>query len=199
MSNILYYSKYCEHSKKLLSYITSNNLQTGLHFICIDKRVQDKNGKMYIVLDNGQRIIMPENVQSVPAMLLLNKNYHVIYGNDIYNLLKPVVKENVRVSTQNNMEPSCFSFQGGGSMLGVTSDNFSFLDQGAEELGTKGNGGQRQMYNYVSINDSGMGQIQTPTDDYEYSSERTGMSIEQLQQQREEEFKNTMNNMNNRR
>ena len=197
MSNILYYSKYCEHSKKLLSYITTNNLQSQLHFICIDKRHQDQSGKTYIIMDNGERIIMPENVQSVPAMLLLNQNYRVVYGDEIYNTLKPVVKENVRVSTQNNMEPSCFSFQGGGSMLGVSSDSFSFLDQGAEELGTKGTGGQRQMYNYVGINDTGSGQIQTPTDDYEYSSETSGMSLEQLQQKREEEFKNSMNKMNN--
>lgn len=197
MSNILYYSKYCEHSKKLLTYITSNNLQEHIHFICIDKRIQDQTGKTYIVMDNGKRIIMPENVQSVPAMLLLNQNYRVIYGDEIYTFLKPVVKESVRVSTQNNMEPSCFSFQGSGSILGVTSDSFSFLDQGAEELGTKGTGGQRQMYNYVSINDTGMGQIQTPTDDYEYSSETSGMSLDQLQKKREEDFKNSMDRMNN--
>ena len=200
MSNILYYSKYCEHSKKLLSYITTNNLQSQLHFICIDKRHQDQqSGKTYIIMDNGERIIMPENVQSVPAMLLLNQNYRVLYGDEIYNTLKPVVKESVRVSTQNNMEPSCFSFQGGGSMLGVSSDSFSFLDQGAEELGTKGTGGQRQMYNYVGINDTGTGQIQTPTDDFDYSSETSGMSLEQLQQKREEDFKNSMDRMNNER
>mgnify|MGYP006419505665 CR=1 FL=1 len=199
MSNILYYSKYCEHSKKLLSYITTNNLQTQLHFICIDKRHQDQSGKIYIIMDNGERIIMPENVQSVPAMLLLNQNYRVVYGDEIYNALKPVVKENVRVSTQNNMEPSCFSFQGGASMLGVSSDNFSFLDQGAEELGTKGAGGQRQMYNYVSINENGPGEIQTPTDDFDYSSETSGMSLEQLQQKREEDFKNSMDKMNTER
>ena len=198
MSNILYYSKYCEHSKKLLSYITSNNLQSSIHFICIDKRSQDKDGRIYIILDNGEKIIMPENVKSVPAMLLLNQNYKVIYGDDIYQILKPIAQESVKQATQNNMEPSCFSFDAGGSMLGVMSDSFSFLDQGSEELGTKGAGGQRQMYNYVGINESS-GTIQTPTDDFDYAnnSESSGMTVEQLQQMREEEFKNSMNRMNN--
>tara|TARA_Y100000816_G_scaffold272443_1_gene237889 strand:- start:87 stop:692 length:606 start_codon:yes stop_codon:yes gene_type:complete len=198
MSNILYYSKYCEHSKKLLSYITSNNLQSSIHFICIDKRSQDQNGRIYIILDNGEKIIMPENVKSVPAMLLLNQNYKVIYGDDIYQILKPIAQESVKQATQNNMEPSCFSFDSGGSMLGVMSDSFSFLDQGSEELGTKGTGGQRQMYNYVGINDT-TGTIQTPTDDFDYAknSESAGMTVEQLQQMREEEFKNSMNRMNN--
>lgn len=199
MSNILYYSKYCEYSKKLLSYITTNGLQSSIHFICIDKRTQDQNGRIYIILDNGEKIIMPENVQSVPAMLLLNRNYKVIYGDDIYQILKPIVKESVKVATQNNMEPSCFAFGSGGSMLGVMSDNYSFLDQGSEELGTKGNGGQRQMYNYVGINDT-TGSIQTPTDDYDYAKGSTsaGMTVEQLQKMREEEFKNSMNRMNNK-
>ena len=198
MSNILYYSKYCEHSKKLLSYITSNNLQSSIHFICIDKRSQDQNGRVYIILDNGEKIIMPENVQSVPAMLLLNQNYKVVYGDEIYKILKPIVKETVKVATKNNMEPSCFSFDGGGSMMGVSSDSFSFLDQAPDELGTKGSGGQRQMYNYVGINDTD-GTIQTPTDDFDYAkgSDGSGMTVEQLQQMREEEFTSSMNRMNN--
>ena len=196
MSNILYYSKYCEHSKKLISYITTNSLQSSLHFISIDKRVQDQSGRTYIVLDNGEKIIMPENVQSVPAMLLLNQNYKVVYGDAIYEILKPAAKENVKEATKNNMEPSCFSFQGGG-MLGVMSDSFSFLDQGTEELGTKGNGGQRQMYNYVGTNEND-GTIPTPTDDFDYaaSSDNAGMTVEQLQQMREEEFKNSMTRAN---
>ena len=79
-------------------------------------------------------------------------------------------------------------------MLGVMSDSFSFLDQGTEELGTKGNGGQRQMYNYVGTSEND-GTIPTPTDDFDYasSSDNAGMTVEQLQQMREEEFKNSMN------
>lgn len=200
MSNILYYSKYCEHSKKLIGHITSNSLQDGIHFICIDKRFQDPaTNKVYILLDNGDKIIMPENVQSVPAMLLLKENYRVIYGDEIYNHVKPIIREQVKQSTQNNMEPSCFSFQGdSGGFGGVMSDNYSFLDQSSEELGTKGHGGMRQMYNYSSLNDTTTtsGSIQTPTDDFDYAttSGNQNMTVEQLQKMREEEFSRSMKN-----
>ena len=198
MSSILYYSNYCEPSKKLLQIVTKSQNAKDIHFICIDKRIKDSNGKVFIILQNEQKIIMPENVTKVPALLLLNQNYKVVYGDEIYQILKPIAKESVKVATQNNMEPSCFSFDSGGSMLGVMSDNFSFLDQGTDELGTKGSGGQRQMYNYVGINESD-GTIQTPTDDYDYSKGSGGseMTVEQLQQMREEEFKNSINKPNN--
>jgi hypothetical protein len=43
--------------------------------------VKDGAGKMYLVLENGQKIIMPENVTRVPALLLLNENYKVLEFN----------------------------------------------------------------------------------------------------------------------
>ena len=74
MSSILYYSNFCEHSKKLLQSISKANVSKDIHFICIDKRTKDANNKIYIILENGQKIIMPENVSRVPALLLLNQN-----------------------------------------------------------------------------------------------------------------------------
>ena len=59
MSSILYYSNFCEHSKKLLQTISKMNVQKDMHFICIDKREKDANNKIYIILENGQKIIMP--------------------------------------------------------------------------------------------------------------------------------------------
>lgn len=190
MNSILYYSKYCDHSKKLLGYLTSNNMQSSLHFICIDKRTQDsKTGRIYIIMDNGESIIMPENIQSVPSVLLLNDNYRVLQGDDIYNYFKPRVQEAVKQSTNNNMEPSSFSFSGEPSGLGIMSDSFSFLDQGSDSMSTKGNGGLRQMYNYSGL-DNMSDQMQTPKDDYDYtgnSGERAN-TMEQLMQSRESEF-----------
>jgi hypothetical protein len=49
MSSILYYSKFCEHSNKLLQTLSKTNVQKDIHFICIDKRVKDSNNKMFIV------------------------------------------------------------------------------------------------------------------------------------------------------
>jgi hypothetical protein len=188
MSSILYYSKFCEHSNKLLQTLSKSNIQKDIHFICIDKRVKDSNNKMFIVLENGQKIIMPENVNRVPALLLLNQGYQVLYGESILNHLKPKQEVAVRQATQNNMEPMAFSF-GGGGFGDIVSDSYSFLDQGADELKADGNGGMRQMHNYVELNYSD--NITTPNDDHDYkgSNKISGeLTIEQLQQQRESEL-----------
>ena len=103
MSTILYYSKFCEHSNKLLQTLSKSGAQKDIHFICIDKRVKDSNNKMFIVLENGQKIIMPENVNRVPALLLLNQNYQVLYGEAILNHLKPKQDVAIRQATKNNI------------------------------------------------------------------------------------------------
>jgi hypothetical protein len=197
MSTILYYSNFCEPSKKLLQTVTKSQNVKDIHFICIDKRVKDESGKTYIILQNGQKIIMPENVKRVPALLLLNQNYKVIYGDDIYNHLKPQKMEEIRVATKNNMEPVNFqdgfgAFSGFGG--GVVSDNYSFLDQSDTELSVKGDGGMRQMHYYVSLNDSmSNSPMHLPQDDHAYKSDKMKegeMSIESLQRRREQELAN---------
>lgn len=197
MSSILYYSNFCEPSKKLLQTVTKQNTK-DIHFICIDKRVKDDNGKIYIVLQNGQKILMPENVKSVPALLLMTQNYRVIYGDEIYKHLKPQVTQNIKQATQNNMVPVSFqngfsAFDGFSSMGGgIVSDNYSFLDQNDSDLGVKGNGGMRQMHSYVSLQDSSNpGLMNLPKDDHEYNTNKIKegeMSIESLQRQRDEDI-----------
>jgi len=152
MSCILYYSKYCEVSKKYLQLLSKSDVQKDIHFICIDKRVKDSNNKTYIILENGQKIILPENVTKVPALLLLTQGYQLLYGEQILQYLKPKQQQEVRIATKNNMEPMAFSLGGGGSFGDVVSDQYSFLDQGEEDLKTTGNGGMRQMHNYVDLN-----------------------------------------------
>jgi hypothetical protein len=197
MSCILYYSNFCEPSKKLLQAVTKTENAKDIHFICIDKRVKDASGKVFIVLQTGQKIIMPENVTRVPALLLLNQNYKVIYGDDIYTHLRPQTQIQVKQATRNNMEPvtyqdgfGAFGGFGGG---GIVSDNYSFLDQSDTELSVKGEGGLRQMHNYVSLNDSMNLSMKLPTDDYEYNNDKLKegeMSVEALQRKREEELSN---------
>jgi hypothetical protein len=193
MSSILYYSNFCEPSKKLLQYVSKVEVSKEIHFICIDKRVRDNNGKVFIVLQNGQKIIMPENINKVPALLLLHQNYKVIYGDQIYEYLKPIKKEEVKQATRNNMEPHSYvfdAFSGFGSGL-IVSDNYSFLDQNDEELSVKGNGGLRQMHSYVSLNDSMNMSMHLPKDDFEYNNEKIKdgqVSLESLQKQREQEL-----------
>ena len=196
MSCILYYSNYCEPSKKLLQTVTKTQNAKDIHFICIDKRVKDENGKIYIVLQTGQKLLMPENVTRVPALLLLSQNYKVIYGDDIYKHLKPQVAQQVQQATKNNMEPMTFqdgfgSFSGFGG--GIVSDNYSFLDQNDSELSVKGNGGLRQIHNYVTLNESMNLNMKLPQDDFDYKTDKLKegeMSVEALQRRRDEELAN---------
>jgi len=159
MSCILYYSKYCEVSKKYLQLLSKSDYQKDIHFICIDKRVKDANNKTYIILENQQKIILPENVTKVPALLLLNQGYNVLYGEQILQYLKPRQQQEIRQATQNNMEPMAFSLGGGGGFSDVVSDKYSFWDQDSSELSAEGSGGMRQMHNYVDLNTAFSGHV----------------------------------------
>ena len=186
MSSILYYSNFCEHSKKLLQTFSKTSVSKDIHFICIDKRVKDNNGKVNIVLESGQKIIMPENVTKVPALLLLNNNYQVLYGDNIYNHFKPQQEVVTRQATSNNMEPMAFSLGGGGG-FGIASDQYSFLDMDSEQLNTKGDGGLRQLHQYVRLDH--VDTISTPSDEHAYNQNKPeGMTVEKLQQMRDQEI-----------
>lgn len=163
MSSILYYSNFCENCKTLLTKISNSSIKNSIHFICIDKRI-NRNGSIYVVLENNQQIILPNTITSVPSLLLINDNYKVISGTDILTHLKPVEEVKKQQATNFNGEPSAFDFNGGLSGLGVASDNYSFLDQNSDDLSAKGNGGLRQLYNYATINH--VDKIETPPDEY---------------------------------
>lgn len=188
MSSILYYSNFCDHSKKLLQSLSKFEMKKEIHFICIDKRIQEGN-KTFIILQNGQKIIMPENITKVPALLLLDQNYKVLYGEMINDFFKPKQQMAVKQATNNNFEPSAFSFGSGGN-IGISSDNYSFLDMDSSALSATGNGGLRQMHSYIGYNDSF--NITTPVDEYDYKSTKISedLTVEQLQQQRANELNN---------
>jgi hypothetical protein len=130
---------------------------------------------------------MPENVNRVPALLLLNQGFNVLYGEAILQHLKPKQEAQVKQATFNNLEPMAFSF--GSGMSNIVSDNYSFLDMDSESLSAKGSGGIRQMHNYVDLNYAD--QISTPADETEYKNSNRlpeGLTVEQLQQQRDNEL-----------
>ena len=179
MSSILYYSNFCDNCKILLQQLSKSNIKDDMHFINIDKRIKKGNGATYIVLENGQEILLPPTVTKVPALLLLNKGHQVLFGGDINKYLEPkhVAQTNNVVKT--NGEPLAFSISGGS--FGVVSDNYSFLDQDADSLSAKGNGGMRQQHHYASLD--GQGLIETTPDTY--TPDKVGqVSMEQLQQKR---------------
>jgi hypothetical protein len=173
MSSILYYSNYCEKCKDLLRLIGKSDIKNDMHFVCIDKRFRDpQTGGIYVTLETQQKILLPPQVQKVPAMLLLKEGNTVIFGNDVMDKVKPKEEYSAAKATGFNGEPSAFkgdpsSFSLGYDNIGgfgVASDNFSYWDQGSDELLAKGNGGTRQMYNYATVDHKTT--IETPKDDW---------------------------------
>ena len=162
MSSILYYSKLCEHSNKLLYALSRCQLEEKIHYICIDKREKNSNGQINIILDNGEKLLLPGEVQKVPSLLLLNRGNRVLTGNEIMEYLMPSgQQQQLQQQQQLNSEPESFSLNNNMNM----SDTFSYYDMTAEDLSAKGNGGMRTINNYYSINQQD--KIETPPDDYE--------------------------------
>ena len=192
MSSILYYSNYCQNCKDLLQSISRSAIKDEIHFICLDNRVKRPNGATYVILSNNQEILLPPTITKVPALLLLNRGHHVLFGDDIKNHLEPKQIALNQSATINNGEPMAYSFNtcgamnAGGSGFGVASDNYSFLDQNSDDLAAKGNGGMRQQHHYATPESEYM--IETPPDNY--SPDKVGtVSMEQLQQSRANDIK----------
>ena len=189
MSSIIYYSTYCDKSKAVLTALSKSQVSNDIHFLCIDRRVKSSTGAVHILTETGEKVLLPPQVNRVPALLLLNKGHLVLYGDQILQHFQP---KNVALNDQAtgfNGEPNAFALgrESMGSGFGVASDNYSFLDQSADELSAKGNGGMRQLYNYATIDL--VDKIETPPDTY--SPDKVGsVSMEQLQQKRQSEIQN---------
>jgi len=191
MSSVLYYSNYCDKCKKLLSVLAQNKLKEEVHFICVDKRVIGHGGATYVILENQQQLILPPTVTKVPALLLLTQGHHVLFGDQIYQHLQP--RENnfsERIAGAEN-DPAAFSMS---SCVygGVASDNFSYLDQSADSMTAKGDGGLRQIHQYATLDY--VDKIETPPDDYESNTiGNQGLTMEQIVQQRNSEVPKNAN------
>jgi len=183
MSYVLYYSKYCDNCKNLLYSLGKSDIQKKIHFLNIDKRVKEGK-KLYVMLENGQKILLPPMIKQVPALLMLNRGNQILFGNDVMNFYKPLIKTEKEVAVKFEGEPMAYSFTG---EMGTTmSDNYSYLDQSAEELKAKGNGGMRQMHNFVTLSHKDI--IETPPEDYEPDKVGT-IDLSKLQGQREQDIR----------
>lgn len=162
MSLALYYSKYCNHCKELLLKLSRTQMKNDVHFICIDNREKKKDGTVYIILDNGQKLLLPPNIKEVPAILLLHHGNRVVNGmSQIISYLQPNETQINDKATNYNGEPLAFSMIEMGSGL---SDNYSYLDMTADELSAKGSGGLRITHSYMLVNENQI--IATPPEDY---------------------------------
>lgn len=154
--DVLYYSNYCKHSKELLSVVAKSIIKQNLYFVCIDKRV-NKGGVIHVVMENGKDIKLPEIIKTVPSMILFSRGNLLLEGNDIYNYIKTFEKKH----QVHNDEPSEFSL----NYNSFSSDLYSFLDTTPEDMNAKGNGGIKQMHNYVAVEE--FDAITTPPENYQ--------------------------------
>lgn len=184
MGKIIYYSNFCDNCKNLLKILSKTDLINSIHFICIDRRNQ-KNGKTYVILESNQEVVLPDTITSVPALLLLNEDFKTFFGEDILKYLNPIQKQKQELATNFQGEPDAFAMQSSG--FGVASDNFSFLDQGFDELSAKGNGGMRQLHNYATLDY--VEKIETPPDDYAPDTIGENVDMDKLQAKRMQDLK----------
>jgi len=185
--DILYYSNYCTHCQKVLQILVKGNITDRVSFICIDKRINDSNtNQTYIVLENGSKVILPPNIHSVPSLLLVNKNYKVILGDDIVKHYHPEIKNKNDKANLYNGEPTGFPLTISNGGTNIVSEQYTLYDMTPEELSAKGKGNNRQLYNYVSALDE-INLIQTPPDTYRPDKLSNNVTIDTLQQQRMDE------------
>ena len=175
---IMYYSKYCKNCDKVIKILSRSSVKDYIHFLPIDKRI-NKNGKLSILLDSGESVLLPTSISRVPALLLIHQGNRVLFGDEIINFFREDFDKERKKASINNDEPLAYSFYG--EMGTQMSDSYSYLDQNSDEMGVKGEGGLRQMHSFVKLDQSF--KIDTPPEDYvkEKLDENT---IKQYQQSR---------------
>ena len=170
---MLFYSNYCEHSKRLLLQLAKDKkINEEVGYICIDKRKKKEDG-IYAQLDNGRLIKLHPGLKEVPTLVLLQEGNSLLVGDKIV--------ERFQKPTQQVMkdDPSAFSTI---EMSGL-SDTYSYLDMSTDELSAKGNGGTRMMHGYVGLNH--VDKIETPPEE---ENTKTNITMEELLKKRGEEI-----------
>ena len=98
--DILYYSNYCEHSQKIIQFLSKGGLLEKVNAFNIDKRTRDdQTNQTMIVMENGQKVLLPPNIHSVPTLLLINNNYKVLLGNEIIDHFEPEMRGKIQNAT----------------------------------------------------------------------------------------------------
>ena len=160
--NILYYSNFCQHSKNLLNTLARSNISNGFYYVCIDKR-ENISGSTIIILENGNKIPLPKIIQKVPSLLLSNHGNRVLTGDEILNYINLTNQQSHQQNNTQLDDPEPF-FLSYNNYDNICSDKYSFLDSTDDDMSAKGNGGVRQMHNYVDMNLNPL--IATPPENY---------------------------------
>lgn len=192
--DIFYYSNYCKHSQKVLQTLVKGDIVSKISCVCIDNRKKDPaTNQTYIFMENGSKVIMPPTLHSVPALLLVNDRYRIIFGDEITKHFHPQLINKQGVLSQGQGEPMAFQLNKSSGGTNIVSEAFTFYDAPHEELSAKGKGPSRQMYNYVTT-DNDLFSIETPDDNYKPDKVSEHVTIDNLQQKRIDELQNVSTN-----
>ena len=185
--SILYYSNFCEPSKRLLQVMAKTRSTLKIHYICVDRRYKDAKGQTMIEVES-QRVVLPATVTRVPALLIMGTK-QVLFGDAIYKYLTPEEERVNKTATNGQGEPECFS------LATRMSDAYSFWDQDASALAATGNGGTRQMHHYVPVDFETS--IPTPPDNYEPDKvgKNGSMTLDEYKAQRESDIKESVHRL----
>jgi hypothetical protein len=122
------------------------------------------------MLDNGSTYRLPVNVQSVPTLLLITQKFRTLVGEQIYDFIKPMVKQDIVTATKGNGEP----------MFSLSNSSLNSVSY-ANENTIMANG-------FVSANHEDVNSISTPELNAKVS--KIGeISLEELQKMRETDIR----------
>lgn len=203
--DILYYSNNCKFCQKLLPYLAKNGMTDKFNFICIDRRTRDQfTQQTYVYLERGSKALLPPNVHRVPTLVLINEKYRSVVGDEIYGyleMLKSAPRKAVAAATGGGGggqmimggEPSGYVLGSSAGGVNIVSETFTYYDASPEELLAKGTGSMRQMHNYapVTIHEI-MKPIFTPEETYRPNKVGGDVTLDSLQQQRNDELQATI-------
>jgi len=164
------------------------NMSDKISFVNIDKRKRDSvTNQTFILLENGNTLILPPNITSVPSLLLIKHQYKVISGgDDILKHYHPQLKsQSEKAVRQAGGEPSGFSLMG--APMNIVSEKFTLYSMTPEELSAKGRSNSRPLYNYTPAAED-IQFIETPPETYKPDKVSTSVTIDSLQQKRIDEI-----------
>jgi len=179
---------------------------SDIHWACIDNRSKEGNNT-YVVLKNGTKLLMPDIINRVPALLSLI-DYKISYGNDIISICQHLYNKTVdyKTPTHNNPhppqqqqpqhfqndEPEAFSLGNSiNSNNNVLSDQYSSWTLDSDQLSAKGEGGILQMHNYVNVNYKDTITTSIPSEKISRQPRMSDtMTIENLQKKRDMDMSN---------
>jgi hypothetical protein len=186
--DILYYSNHCKFSQKVIQYVVKNALIEKLSCISIDKRQRDHNNNNTIIsLENGKKVILPPNIQSVPSLLRISQNHTVLFGDEqiIQYLNEQYGNQQLTKSSilQTNGEPNGYMFSGYAQNTNISSEKYTNYNLTPEDLNAKGVSKSRELYNYVPATHE-IKSIPAPPETYKADKVPSNLTIDVIQKKR---------------